>query len=199
MNEEKIPQTKTDSVIRAISDCPLRFECDSEDESKKVREITFDDDTEATEALKRVFGTTSASLIFELLNKGINVLSTDPNAQHYNAVAESLSDFKPRNAMEARLCTQAQALFSQGMNLLSFANDESMIPQQSHCLRFALQCLRLHNETVQALDKLRRGGEQKMTVQHQHFNVNDGGQAAIMAGNFRSGGGGNEKSKEQTS
>ena len=200
---ENTPQTNTENEMeylsRKLSGCPIRFEGDSKDGSGKVKKMIFDEDTNSEEGFKSVFGTTSVSIMDELVVKGVNALSTDPGAKQYNALAESLFDFGPRNAMEARLCTQAQALFSQGMKLISYANDENMIPQQSHCLKFAMQCLRLHNETVLALDKLRRGGEQKVTVQHQHFNVNDGGQAAIMAGNFRSGGGGNEKSKEQTS
>ena len=40
-----------------------------------------------------------------------------------------------------------------------------------------LSFIRLHNETIETLSRYRRGGEQKVTV--QHVNVNDGGKAII--------------------
>jgi len=53
-------------------------------------------------------------------------------------------------------------------------------------MKSAIKLLRLHNETIEALSRYRRGGEQKVVV--QHVNVNNGGQAIV--GNVEARGGG---------
>ena len=50
----------------------------------------------------------------------------------------------------------------------------------------ATKLMRLHNETLEALNRYRRKGEQRITI--QHVQVNDGGQA-IVAGEMSRGGG----------
>jgi len=47
----------------------------------------------------------------------------------------------------------------------------------NHYGNLAIKLLRLHNETIETLGRYRRGGEQKVTV--QHVNVNEGGKAII--------------------
>jgi hypothetical protein len=49
----------------------------------------------------------------------------------------------------------------------------------------ATKLMRLHNETLEALNRHRRKGEQKVVV--QHVNVNNGGQA-VVAGEIAGGG-----------
>ena len=44
-------------------------------------------------------------------------------------------------------------------------------------MKNAIKLLRLYNETIQAITKYRRGGEQKLVI--QHVNVNQGGQAVV--------------------
>lgn len=39
--------------------------------------------------------------------------------------------------------------------------------------------IRLYNETLEALMKYRRRGEQKVVVTHQHVQINDNGQAIV--------------------
>jgi len=170
--------------------CPIKFVFNGD----KLEKMIIDEENNNLNSLKRVFGTIDLELISEILECGANVFMDAPREQKFNTMVQALADFKPQNAMEARLCAQAQALYSQGMRLMACANDEKMMLQQEHCLKNAIKLLRLHNETVLALDKLRRGGEQKVVV--QHVNVSDGGQAAIMAGNFQAGGGGDGKKEE---
>ena len=69
---------------------------------------------------------------------------------------------------------QSQALFSQGMKNLANANSESF---SDFYVKDAVKLLRLHNETIEALNRHRRGGEQRVIV--QHVNVEGGGQAVV--------------------
>lgn len=52
-------------------------------------------------------------------------------------------------------------------------------------MKCATKLLRLHNETVEAINKYRRGGEQRVVV--QHVQVNEGGKAIV--GGVLNGGG----------
>lgn len=170
--------------------CPIQFVFNGDGLGKVVVEKGLN---KGENVLERVFGTGEPDLISDIIGRSVRALIGGDTEHKHNAITQALADYRPNNAIEAKLCAQAHVLFSQGMQLMSYANDEAQIAQQEHCLKNAFKCLRLHNETVLVLDKLRRGGEQKVIV--QHVNVNDGGQAAVMAGSFQ-GGGGKEKMKE---
>jgi hypothetical protein len=58
-----------------------------------------------------------------------------------------------------------------------------------------MKLLRLHNETIEILDRYRRRGGQTVVVQHQHVQVNDGGRA-IIGTQMMEGGGSKLKSEE---
>lgn len=75
------------------------------------------------------------------------------------------------------------------MMSLSNAGYSKQIPQGEFHMKNAVKLLRLHNETIEALSKYRRGGDQKVTVTHQHVNLESGAQA-VVAGNLQVGGGG---------
>ena len=61
-------------------------------------------------------------------------------------------------------------------------------------LNNATKCMRLHNETLEALNRYRRKGEQRVKVVHQYVQVNEGGQAVVTA--ETRGGGKKKKAKE---
>lgn len=103
-----------------------------------------------------------------------------------NILLQSLADNGVKDPTEAKLFMQADTLFKQGMKYLARAEDSDMIPQADFYMKNATKLLRLHNETVEAISRYRRGGEQKVTV--QHVQVNDGGKA-IVGGVFEGGGG----------
>ena len=74
------------------------------------------------------------------------------------------------------------------MHYLKLAGAENMIPQAEHYMKNAIKLLRLHNETVEAINRHRRGGSQKVIV--QHVNVEGGSQAIVNNGDMITGGGG---------
>ncbi len=91
--------------------------------------------------------------------------------EQLNIVAQTLHDFGPRNAIEARLALQAGALFTHGMINLRRSAMADILCHSEHYVNKAIKLLRLHNETVEALNRYRRGGEQKIVVQHNTDNL----------------------------
>lgn len=148
--------------------------------------------------LQNLTGTKDTEIALEIIERAVKALPQDKKCDHNNnVVIQELADFQPKSAEEARLATQAAVLYARGMRYLNLA--ENSIQQMSDAgvfdmvglvqghntqTTFALKLLRLHNETIETLSRLRRGNDQKITV--QHVQVNDGGQA--MVGNFQAGG-----------
>lgn len=160
--------------------------------------------------LNQIFQETASTSDVEIAKaiflSGVNALphNSDPGFNH-NIAIQTLADFAPKDAMEARLCMQSMTVYSRGMNYLAMAENSingmknaaglfekaGLVESHKEQIRIAISLLKLHNETVDALTRLRRGGEQRFVVQHQYVNVCDGGKAVV--GHFQSG---NTKSDE---
>ncbi len=80
---------------------------------------------------------------------------------------------KPQNAIEWMLCAQLALLHFQGMQHLGGAEKADWRQDIGFDLNAAIKLLRLQHETLEALMRYRRKGEQRVVV--QHVNVNDGG------------------------
>jgi hypothetical protein len=65
------------------------------------------------------------------------------------------------------------------MDLLGRAKQSPTVPYMETCANLATKLQRTFVAQVEALSKLRRGGEQKVTVEHVH--VHAGGQAIVGA------------------
>jgi hypothetical protein len=142
--------------------------------------ICKDINSSFSDVLKTITATTDHELASEIFDKGRHAL---PNQERlsYNAnlALQSLADLSPKDSIEARLCLQATALYSQGMQYLSRAESSDMLCHSEFYMKCAIKLLRLHNETVEAINKSQRGSEQRIIV--QHVNVNDGGKAIVGA------------------
>jgi hypothetical protein len=82
------------------------------------------------------------------------------------------------------------------INLSSAAHVESKEWKDLYLNR-AIKLGRLYNETLEALNRYRRKGEQRVTVQHHHnqqVNVSDGGKA-VVTGQMTGGGSGDKDKK----
>lgn len=109
-----------------------------------------------------------------------------------SVTGQMLQDMAPADPIEGMLCSQIIGLNAQGMRYLARAeSDENWICHTEAAVNMAVKLLRLKNETIEALTRYRRKGEQKVVV--QHINVNDDAKAII--GDISSiVGGGNVKS-----
>ena len=74
------------------------------------------------------------------------------------------------------------------MDMLMRAKETDLTPTLQECGSLAVKLLRTYTAQVEALARLRRGGEQRIIVQHAH--IDDGGQAIVGAVNHP---GGSEK------
>ncbi len=186
---DNVPEKKKKEVVieqgKTGKNCPIRFEFDGEKLEKTIVKKGFS----GQEALERVFGTSDAELVSEIINHSTNAMGGHSQEKKQNALIQYLADSQPQNTTEAKLYAQAHVLFSQGMLFIGYARNENMVCQQEHYLKNGFKFLRLHDETLQTLDRLRRK-EQRIVV--QHVTVNDGGQAAILT-KIDGGGGVKEK------
>lgn len=106
---------------------------------------------------------------------------------------EALLAMKPADIHEGLLCSRLVVLHSQYMNFMSrVTNPDSPDKRIDLNINRATKLMRLYNETLEALNRYRRKGEQKVTV--QHVNVDSGGQA-IIASTINQGGN-RKKTKE---
>lgn len=103
-----------------------------------------------------------------------------------NAMLAAVDSVRPENEAEGALAVQMAATHHFAMACLSRAACATTIPQAEANGNLATKMLRTYTTQLEALAKLRRGGAQKVTVEHVH--VYQGGQAIV--GNVATGGGG---------
>ncbi len=130
-----------------------------------------------------------------LLNVGTAIVSTTDRskmATQLNAVAQSMQALGPQDEYEGQLIAQLVVLHEQAMNWLGRAQRTERVDFANIYLNGASKLLARHHETLEALLKYRRKGEQRVHVEHVH--VHDGGQAIV--GNVIPGGGMNQKLEE---
>lgn len=170
--------------------CPIRF---SEIDSEKIdweTPILREPYESWKDVLEPLTATTDPEVASEIFTRGLNALPGKNVARNANIAVQALADAVPQDATEATLCMQEMALYTQGMAYLYRAENCNMLTQCDFYMKSAIKLLRLHNETIEARSKYRRGGEQRVIV--QHVQVNDGGKA-IVGGNLEMGGGGENK------
>jgi len=87
-------------------------------------------------------------------------------AESRNIVLQALHDIQPKDSMEASLCAQERALYAHAMRNLKRAGDADRLEHIETLTNLSIKLMRVHNETIETLSRYRRGGEQKVTVQH---------------------------------
>lgn len=211
-NEESIKQ-HTKNVLQGK--CPIRLtyklyyhEDGNLDEETTINKDIVNLDSpffrepfkSSEDAIKHLTGTTDSDLADEILIRGISALpsrKSGNNVKNANMIVQGLADSEPKDATEAKFIVQATALYAQGMYYLKRSEEvlgDGCYDKQGWnqiFIKNALKLLRLHNETIEALSKYRRGGEQKVVV--QHVNVEGGSQAIVNNGSMIAGGGGENK------
>lgn len=95
-----------------------------------------------------------------------------------NATHDALVAMNPADEYEGMLCSRLLALHNQYMNFMTRSCQPNQTTEGIDLnINRATKLMRLYNETLDCLNRHRRKGEQKITV--QHVNVNSGGQAVI--------------------
>ena len=116
-----------------------------------------------------------------------------PSEFDINGALAAVTGIGARDETEAMLATQMVATHFAAITLLRRLKGADTIPQQDSAGSLAVKLLRTYAMQVEALQRYRGKGQQKVTVEHVH--VYPGGQAIV--GTVTPGGGGTEKSEER--
>lgn len=141
-------------------------------------------------------GSINSSFVSSLLSLAINAAPVSPGnntADEANALMATLLSLKPQDEIESMMITRLVVLHKNSMNIMAKAWQTDRVDFASSYTNSATKLMRCYNETLETLNRYRRKGEQKITV--QHVNVSDGGQA-IVSGNTTTIGGSTKKTEE---
>lgn len=117
---------------------------------------------------------------------------TEAQQRQFAAVGAALFGIKPANEIEGMLAAQIVATHNAAMLLLLRLTSAETVRQQDSAGNLATKLLRTYTMQLEALQRYRGKGQQKVTVEHVH--VHSGGQAIVGA---VQGGGTPTKSEEQ--
>lgn len=189
MSEEKKhvvqKREETSPAHKRSKKCPYVFKKKDEN-TEKLLQVAASDLKVTIEQLASDLGLPgNAELLTHILRRSTRSIggsdSADDELRKMSVMVQAFYEMQPKDAIEAMLIGQLIALNNQGMSFLWRVNDTSNAYHLDLYQKTAIKLLRLSNETIEALTKYRRGGEQRVTV--QHVNVNDGGRA-IVAGSI---------------
>lgn len=157
-------------------------------------------DMEPADAVQLIsaFGTVEPGFANFMLSDIINVAcgggpARPPGSQDVNSALAAVTGIGARDETEGMLATQMVATHVAAMSALRRLKGSETVPQQDSNGSLAVKLLRTFTMQIEALQRYRGKGQQKVTVEHVH--VHAGGQAIVGA--VHPGGGGQEKSEEQ--
>ena len=136
-------------------------------------------------------GTTDTELGHLLLTQGVyaKFRCYEDQSKAANEILAALHEIRPQDVMEGMLAVQMIAAHNLAMECMKRSMIETQHPEAIHrYAKLANQFCRTFTAQLDALNKYRGKGQQKVTVEHVH--VNEGGQAVV--GNISQGGGENE-------
>ena len=162
-----------------------RIRLKATEDGPMVLQPDINDETLWQARLSKALGVTDPQVIGNVLSQ-LGSCSPDGNVeQMLNLALELLDEVKPRSPVETLLLVQMTSLHTVGLDLLRRANTPTMTPQESSLLLHrANQLCRTYMAGMETLQRCRKGGQQKMTVEHVH--VNAGGQAVVGSVGFKS-------------
>ena len=125
------------------------------------------------------FGTADADFLHGLLGQLADAGRLGPQIDEcgLNFIFSLVKGVKPRDQVEAMLAAQMAAVHMATMTLARRLVHVENLPQQDSAERAFNKLARTFATQMEALKRYRRGGEQRVTV--QHVSVSDGGQAIV--------------------
>lgn len=166
----------------------------SEKRGTVLMEIEHSDQKIAECLVHEAFGVSNQDALDGLIKQLINfaTIGKSPNEADVNSAFAMVEGIQPRDNIEAMLALQMVAVHNATMTFARRLNHVDNIPQQDSAERAFNKLARTFASQVEALNRHRGKGQQKVTVEHVH--VHEGGQAIV--GNV-SGGGGTQKREVQ--
>jgi hypothetical protein len=116
------------------------------------------------------FGTASAAFAEQAAARLVAIISgkgsASPTQTELNAVLAAIDGIRPTDEIEAMLAVQMVATHETAVEMLTHAKQAGAMPHLQECGSLAVKLLRTFTAQVEALARLRRGGEQRVIVQH---------------------------------
>lgn len=175
--------------------CPVQFYYTKDEEGKNVINglvvnTTPQSPEKFAKAIMDITGINDIGLANKLCDMAARAVPGNPH-EGMAIILQSLNNYKPKNAIEAGLVAQATVLEMQGLRYLERAESAEFLSHRDSAINSATKLLRLQHETLEVLNRQRRGNEQRIVIQHQNVQVNDGGKA-VIAGQMTGVGGGQQ-------
>ncbi|MFC4270591.1 hypothetical protein GQF03_02570 [Sneathiella chungangensis] len=111
--------------------------------------------------------------------------SAEDQAEKANNDLAAIASISPDGAMQSMLATQMVATHRAAMKALSQLHSVDTLRQADSAMNRASKLLNVHIKQIEAMNKLKGKGQQKVVVEHVH--VHKGGQAIV--GTVEGGGG----------
>jgi len=176
---------------------PPKLKVTKNSPSEVSTDMAGEDKALAVAALLASFGTTSYDLHHLLMNSLVNAAcDKDINEQALNGVIAAMHGINPQDELEGMLASQMVATHVAAMRVLATLKDSTTINQQDSAGNLVTKLLRTFTAQMEALNRHRGKGQQKMTVEHVH--VYEGGQAIVGQVASHEGGGVSRKKKGQS-
>jgi len=172
---------------QAIAEMPPRFEIGTqiktENGATQIIEGPRHSDRDGWRAqLMAAFGTTSetvAHVEVERIAKALRQRDGKIDPAELDTVIAIVSDQQPKNELEAMVICQMAVTHALAMRSLGNLNRSNEIQQQDSNALAVARLTKAFASQVDALAKLRRGGEQRVVVEHVHIHA--GAQAIVGA------------------
>ena len=142
------------------------------------------------EAVALVAGANNTDVGITLIHQLMACLpvSMQTDEEALNAAFALVCDIDPQDAVESALATQMAATHHASLEMMRRVMiDEQTVEGVNYGINRVTKLMRTYTAQMEALQKYRSKGQQ--TIQVQHVQVNDGGQAIV--GNVKTGGGDN--------
>jgi len=133
-------------------------------------------------SLLNSFGTTSCNfqsyIMSELLDATCIGNKQEPySEQNMNGIIAAMHSINPKDEIESMLASQMLATHFASMRCMRALKTSDIINQQDSNGNLAVKLMRTYTMQMEALQRYRGKGQQKMTVEHIH--VHAGGQAIV--------------------
>jgi len=160
-------------------------------EDRIDRHLDPDGDVATHDAsLLEMAGTKDPDLMCYLVGQAADAIqrTEKPQADVLNKAVAALAGIGPRDELEGMLAVQMVAVHHLAMECMKRARRSQPIEGMNYHINCATKLQRTFVAQVEALNRYRGKGQQKVTVEHVH--INKGGQAIVGAVNQKGGGGG---------
>jgi hypothetical protein len=174
---------RAQSTVKVVNSA-LRIEC----HDKEHGEFYYLGTREAV-------GSSSSGFLHVTLNQVVGSIAGNgaPSEDEYNAAIAVMAAVQPENEVEALLASQMVAANTGAHRCVKKMLATNRVDFMQSYGGLANKFMRTFAVQMEALAKIRRGGEQVVKYIHVH----EGGQA-VVAGTINQGGGGNSKDAEQS-